>query len=666
MQPEITRRYSLFIADLGQDITEEDIVNFFQKMNIRIKAKIARTHDDSETSLGYGYLNFQSEKEMNDTLQTKNYMVIKGNKQYRLSAYQSKDVIRTGHTNVIVRGLPNDITNKDLYDLFSTVGNITSCLVSEVSRKRRIAHGYVSFETKGDADKAVNEKNNTKYKENTIFVSHVDPHYPTSINISQIFLSNIPRDSNEEYVRNLCKDYGNVLQIDFPKKRDDSSSRPNFVFVKYEKESEAKEAVENLNDKVINEGEEASSSSSSSSSSEGKKLYCAICTPRWMRDKKKLEVREKYKFCNLYVNGFPPMMEDSDLRRMFEKYGQIRSCKIMRLQSTGESKGFGFCCFEEVDSARKAYLELNGKKPVMWVKRPKKKEGDDNTTSSSSEEEEVEEEKELEGTLFINYALGRNERQRRRDNTNNQGRDGKGSNQNIQNRTNMNMMRMPLNGPNGQPMQMQMYPIQYNLYMQQLMRMNNQMMNPGMQGINPQQQQQMMRMGMNNQQMMNQQMMQGRGQPFIQNPYQMLMYNQQMMALRQQQMQAQGMNMMNAQQMGGRGVPQMMPQVMGNAYPVRPVQNQVQMAQQGRADLVPRRVDRDRLNQLDEEKKKEYLGELLYPLVQQKDEHRASKITGMLLGLPLEELIDLIDNSDKILSAKVAEAQGVLEQNTAQ
>lgn len=650
------------------DITEEDIVNFFQSMNIRIKAKIAKTHDDLETSLGYGYLNFQSEEEMNDALQTKNYMTIKGNKQYRLSAYQSKEVIRNAYTNVIVRGLPNDMTNKELYDLFSKVGNITSCVVSEVSRQRRIAHGYVSFETRGDADKAVNEMDNTKYKDNTILVSHVDPDHVASVSRAQIFLSNIPRDSDEDYVRNLCKGYGNIVKIDFPKKKDDSSSRPSFVFIKFEKEDEATEAVKNLNEKVINQGEEASSSSSSSSSSsEEKKLYCAICTPKWMRDKKKMEMREKYRFCNLYVNGFPPMMEDSDLRRMFEKFGQIRSCKIMRLQSTGESKGFGFCCFEIADSARKAYLELNGKKPIMWEKKTKKKEGDGNTTTSSSEEETVEEEHELEGSLFINYALPRNERQRRRDNTNNQARDGKGTNQNIQNRTNMNMMRGPVVGPNGQPMQMPMYPMQFNpFFQQQLMRMSNQMMNPTMQGINQQQQQQMMRMGMNNQQMMNQQMMQGRGQPFFQNPYQMLIYNQQMMALRQQQMQAQGMNMMNAQQMGGRGVPQMMPQVMGNAYPVRPVQNQVQMPQQGRVELVSKRVDRDRLNNMDPGKKKEYLGELLYPLVQQRDNQRAEKITGMLLDLPLEELVDLIENSEKSLSAKVAEAQNVLEQNSAQ
>ena len=43
---------------------------------------------------------------------------------------------------------------------------------------------------------------------------------------------------------------------------------------------------------------------------------------------------------------------------MFESYGPIQSCKVMG-EDKGESKGFGFVCFEDPKSAVKAASELH-------------------------------------------------------------------------------------------------------------------------------------------------------------------------------------------------------------------------------------------------------------------------------------------------------------------
>lgn len=56
------------------------------------------------------------------------------------------------------------------------------------------------------------------------------------------------------------------------------------------------------------------------------------------------------------------------------------------------------------------------------------------------------------------------------------------------------------------------------------------------------------------------------------------------------------------------------------------------------------------------------LGERLYPLVQQHEQLRAGKITGMLLEMEISELLNLLE-SPEALQSKVREAIMVLEQH---
>lgn len=80
----------------------------------------------------------------------------------------------------------------------------------------------------------------------------------------------------------------------------------------------------------------------------------------------------KNNFNNLFVKQFPkdPFTEE-DLTALFEPYGEILSCIIMK-GDQGESKGFGFVCFKESHCAVKAASELNGKDGLHVVRALKK------------------------------------------------------------------------------------------------------------------------------------------------------------------------------------------------------------------------------------------------------------------------------------------------------
>ena len=62
---------------------------------------------------------------------------------------------------------------------------------------------------------------------------------------------------------------------------------------------------------------------------------------------------------NLYVKAFSkdPSFTDDDLAKMFSEFGKVQNACIMR-DGEGNSKGFGFVCFEDPAAAQKANDEI--------------------------------------------------------------------------------------------------------------------------------------------------------------------------------------------------------------------------------------------------------------------------------------------------------------------
>jgi len=63
---------------------------------------------------------------------------------------------------------------------------------------------------------------------------------------------------------------------------------------------------------------------------------------------------------NLFVTGIHPRLTESDVSRMFEKYGEVESCSIMLDPHTKESRGFGFVKMITTEQAEAAKEALQG------------------------------------------------------------------------------------------------------------------------------------------------------------------------------------------------------------------------------------------------------------------------------------------------------------------
>lgn len=63
---------------------------------------------------------------------------------------------------------------------------------------------------------------------------------------------------------------------------------------------------------------------------------------------------------NLFVTGIHPRLSESDLTRLFEKYGDVENCSIMVDPHSKESRGFGFVKMVTGDQADAAKEGLQG------------------------------------------------------------------------------------------------------------------------------------------------------------------------------------------------------------------------------------------------------------------------------------------------------------------
>ncbi len=63
---------------------------------------------------------------------------------------------------------------------------------------------------------------------------------------------------------------------------------------------------------------------------------------------------------NIYVGNLSYRMDDSGLKALFAKFGEVKSAKVIMDRETGRSKGFGFVEMETSIAGNEAIEALNG------------------------------------------------------------------------------------------------------------------------------------------------------------------------------------------------------------------------------------------------------------------------------------------------------------------
>ena len=256
---------------------------------------------------------------------------------------QQKQMNSAMNTFLFAADLPEDTCEEDLFGFFMGYKMVTSKVIQNINN----TYAFVNFETRNDAERARRELNGVtiqaKYAsginkiskpvrlcryESRSGLSSIDPR-------CNLLVKNLSPQVSAHLLWNTFIKFGDVrsskLMIDI------MGESKGFGFISYYRWEDALKAKEQLNDKDLL----------------GKNLKINFL------EKGRRHVVKKN---NIYVKEIPKKnFTEKELIELFSKFGKINSAVILK-DEKGESKGFGFVCFEKPEDAEKAKNEMNGKK----------------------------------------------------------------------------------------------------------------------------------------------------------------------------------------------------------------------------------------------------------------------------------------------------------------
>ncbi|KAF3947697.1 hypothetical protein ACB098_01G024600 [Castanea mollissima] len=244
-------------------------------------------------------------------------------------------------TSLYVGDLDVNVSDSQLYDLFSQFGQVVSVRVCrDLSTRRSLGYGYVNYANPQDAARSLNLLNFTPLNNKPIRImySHRDPSIRKS-GTANIFIKNLDKAIDHKALHDTFSSFGSILSCKVA--TDANGQSKGYGFVQFESEESAQNAIDKLNGMLIND----------------KQVYVG----HFLRKQERDGAFNTTKFNNVFVKNLSEVTTDEDLKNIFGEFGAITSAVVMR-DADGRSKCFGFVNFESADDAAKAVEALNGKK----------------------------------------------------------------------------------------------------------------------------------------------------------------------------------------------------------------------------------------------------------------------------------------------------------------
>ena len=359
----------IYVSDLPPNTIESDLMQFFRNFadKIIVINIISRPFMQERKKNLSAKVIFKDYETANLARVQLNLLKLKGHSIRLMWDERDNSIRYNTQTNLFVKNIPFNISPREVYEHFLQFGDISSAKLQEDINGNHIGYGYVTYYSPDSAAKAIaacdgkmtwGSRLEVKYfQKKTERLSTIGP---TNQNI---YLTNFPGNFTENDILSLCEPFGTIVSYNI---NTESIGRV-FAIVCFESAESAKKAQLGLNKKNIS----------------GYNLFCELYKPsqgprqKGMMNQTPMNTTNQrlpndiYRWCNLHIRNIPFPAKEEDLRKAFEQYGPIKSVKIEtynlvtkvkdEFKEIPTSKGFGYVCYENAESATKAKEALNEK-----------------------------------------------------------------------------------------------------------------------------------------------------------------------------------------------------------------------------------------------------------------------------------------------------------------
>lgn len=354
---ELAPPCSIYVGDLDPSVNERDLYNAFSVIGNVVSIRVCRDFA-TRASLGYGYVNFQNHEEALRAINTMNFQPING-KPCRVTWIQrDPSTRRSGLGNIVVKGLDPSVDSASLCDHFSRFGDVVSCKVPTYPNGASKCYGFVQFSSPQVAEEVVRTTNGKNIGESVVTVEHYVRHTDADAEhkFTNVFVKNFPTDWNEDNLKEVFSPFGEITSVYMP--LEDGKSK-GFACVNFEGPDDAKSAIDSLHEKhIVGKDEEGNDITLYVQKAMNKAERLSLLRREQVQHRS--ETTSEYNGCNLYINHLRHTVTEDILREHFQRFGNIVNVRIMK-DRNGNTKGFGFLCFDSPIAAEKAKEEMHNR-----------------------------------------------------------------------------------------------------------------------------------------------------------------------------------------------------------------------------------------------------------------------------------------------------------------
>ncbi|XP_017766069.1 PREDICTED: ELAV-like protein 3 isoform X4 [Eufriesea mexicana] len=310
---------NLIVNYLPQSMTQDEIRSLFSSIGEVESCKLIRDKLTGQ-SLGYGFVNYHRSEDAEKAINTLNGLRLQ-NKTIKVSyARPSSEAIKGA--NLYVSGLPKNMTQQDLENLFSSYGRIiTSRILCDNVSGLSKGVGFIRFDQRVEAERAIQELNGTIPKGSS---------EPITVKFANNPSSNKAMPPLAYLTPPATRRYGGPIH--HPTGR--------FRYIPLSPLSSTGKAM-----LAINKGLQS--------------RYSPLAGDLLANSMLPGNAMNGSGWC-IFVYNLAPETEENVLWQLFGPFGAVQSVKVIRDLQTNKCKGFGFVTMTNYDEAVVAIQSLNG------------------------------------------------------------------------------------------------------------------------------------------------------------------------------------------------------------------------------------------------------------------------------------------------------------------